>query len=73
MKIFLNVPMAGGSSSSGSASAFPQYIYSPKGDTYRLTHSDSIHANYECSKTGDKVQFTLNASDKLALPAGWRY
>lgn len=72
LKLFLHVPMAGGGSSGGSGSAIPQYIYSPQGDTYRLTSSDSIHANYECSKTGNKVQFTLNASDKLALPAGWR-
>lgn len=71
MKLFLHVPMAGGSSSSGSA--IPQYIYSPKGETYRLTLSDPNRVYYECSRTGDKVQFTLNASDELALPAGWRY
>lgn len=71
MKIFLHVPMAGGNSSGGSG--FPQYIKSPKGETYRLVHSSSTHVNYECSRTGDKVQFTLNASDELALPAGWTY
>ncbi len=49
---------------------FPQTIYSPRGELYRLQSSGSDVAEYYCSRTGDRVSFRESDFDE-GMPGGW--
>ena len=68
--IFLKIPM---NSDIGKEkkTVFPEYLTSPEGDSFRKVYEGSETADYECGKTGARVQFRDVDFDE-GYPTGWR-
>lgn len=67
MAIVLRVPMESGKPAEA---AFPDVIYDPQGEQYRLQNAGGENATYYCSRTGQSVTFRdTDFSD--GFPTGW--
>lgn len=69
LKIFLRIPMA---SPQKETSIFPTFLHSPDGEEFRCEWSNSERAEYYCSRTGQKVEFSECDFRSGGSPQGWR-
>lgn len=67
LAIVLKIPMESGKPA---AVVFPEIIYDPQGEQYRLQSNSGDHADYYCQKTGQTAQFR-DVDFEDGLPGGW--